>query len=150
MADIFDTTLSQNLLVHDIGAVKAAEKAIPGAVCWAVTSSGTPVFTPECLGRRSVLPVAPAMSKDTVFFLASTTKLVTAVAAMQCVERGLICLDEPLGKHLPEFEHPSIIEGWRPGDGGKEEPILRQAESQLTLRQLLSHTSGISASIFDP
>ncbi len=80
---------------------------------------------------------------------ASATKLVTAVAAMQCVERGLIGLDKALGKHLPEFEHPSVIESWRPGHGGKEDPILRQAETQLTFRQLLSHTSGISASIFD-
>jgi methyl acetate hydrolase len=65
------------------------------------------------------------MSKDTVFFLASATKLVTAVAAMQCVERSLIGLNEPIGKHLPEFNHASIIEGWRQVRNGKEEPVLR-------------------------
>jgi methyl acetate hydrolase len=104
---------------------------------------------PDILGQRSVLPDAQPMSQDTVFFLVSATKLVTAVAAIQCVKRGLIGLDEPIGKHLPEFDHPSIIEGWREGRNGKEEPILSLASSQVTLRQLLCHTSGISASIFD-
>lgn len=150
MPDTFDNTLSQDFLVQDDLAIKSTENAIPGAVCWAIDSAGAPVLPPDVLGRRSMLPDAKPMSKDTVFFLASTTKLITAVAAMQCVERGLIGLDEPVGKHLPELDNPSIIESWQQGEDGKEEPILRQAVDQVTLRQLLCHTSGVSASIFDP
>ncbi|RDW85976.1 beta-lactamase-1 [Coleophoma crateriformis] len=150
MADTFDGTMAEDVLVHSSAVVDSLEKMLPGAVCWAVDSSGASVLPPDILGHRSVLTDAEPMSKDTVFFLASTTKLVTAVAAMQCVERGLIGLDEPVSKHLHELEHPSIIEGWRQGDDGKEEPVLRSAETPVTLRQLLTHTSGISASIFDP
>jgi hypothetical protein len=149
MANTFDNTMSQDFLVQDNVAVKPTEHAIPGAVCWALDSSGASILPTDIMGHRSVLPNAKPMSKDTVFFLASATKLITAVAAMQCVERGLIGLDEPVGKHLPEFDHPSIIEGWRQGENGKEEPILRLANSPVTLRQLLCHTSGISSSIFD-
>jgi hypothetical protein len=149
MTDTFDNSLSQDFLVQSHVAVKPTENTIPGAVCWAIDSPGASVLPPNVLGHRSVLPGAQPMSKDTGFFLVSTTKLVTAVAAMQCVESGLIDLDEPVGKYLPEFEHPVVIEGWRQGEDGKEEPILRQARSQVTLRQLLCHTSGVSASIFD-
>lgn len=150
MPDTFDNTMSQDFLVQGDLAVKSSENAIPGAICWAIDSTGASVLPPNMLGRRSILPDAHSMSKDTVFFLASTTKLVTAVAAMQCVERGLIGLDDPVGKHLPELDNANIIEGWRQDDNGKEEPILRQATSQVTLRQLLCHTSGVSAGIFDP
>ncbi|KUJ18834.1 beta-lactamase [Mollisia scopiformis] len=150
MPDTFNDTMSQDFLVQDKLALNAAENTIPGAVCWAIDSTGNPVLPPDTLGHRSILPDAQPMSKDTVFFLASTTKLVTAVAAMQCVERGLISLDDPVGKHLPEIDNAKVIEGWRQDENGKEEPILRQATSQVTLRQLLCHTSGVSASIFDP
>lgn len=150
MLDTFDDTLSQDFLVQDDLAAKLTENAIPGAVCWAIDSTKASILPPDILGRRSMLPDAKPMSKDTVFFLASTTKLVTAVAAMQCIERGLIELDEPVGKHLPELDNPSVIESWRQDEEGKEEPILRQAIGQVTLRQLLCHRSGVSASIFDP
>jgi hypothetical protein len=150
MTDTFDNTMSQGFLVQDKPAVDTSKRAIPGAICWAVKSSGASVLPPDILGYRSVVSDAQPMSEDTVFFLASSTKLITAVAAMQCVERGFIGLDEPVGKHLPEFESPSVLEGWREGVNGKEEPILRPARTKVTLRQLLTHTSGISASIFDP
>jgi hypothetical protein len=69
-----------------------------GAVRWAIDSPGASILPTDILGHCSVLPDAQPISKDTVFFLASTTKLVTAVAAMQCVERGLVDLDEPVGE----------------------------------------------------
>jgi hypothetical protein len=150
MTDTFDNTMSQGFLVQAEPAIDPSKRAIPGAICWAIKSSGASVLPPDILGYRSVAPDAQPMSEDTVFFLASSTKLITAVAAMQCVDRGLISLDEPVGKHLPEFQNPSVLEGWREGVNGKEEPVLRPARTKMTLRQLLTHTSGISASIFDP
>ena len=75
----------------------------------------------------------------------------TAVAALQCVERGLIGLDNPIGELLPERQSGSVITGWKEVEGGgPEEPILRPAETKMTFRQLLNHTSGISSAIFDP
>ncbi|KAK2792227.1 hypothetical protein FQN51_001886 [Onygenales sp. PD_10] len=155
MADTFNDTLSRNALVNEQSPqTEQSRKPIPGAVCWAVNASGEPILPPECQGRRSIQPDSPPMTADTVLYLASTTKLITAVAVLQCVDQGLVTLDEPIGKLLPEFENPDVIVGWRSvdgaGEGGNEEPILRKAKTQLTLRQMMNHTGGISAAIFDP
>lgn len=61
---------------------------------------------------------------------ASQTKLMTAVAAMQCVQRGLIGLDDPVGDICPELSDPDVIEGF--DDGG--EAVLRKAERKIPLR----------------
>jgi methyl acetate hydrolase len=82
---------------------------------------------------------------DDVFMLASLTKTVTAVAAMQLVERGMLGLDDPIGALLPQLAHPEVLEGF--ADDGT--PILRPARQQITLRRLLSHTSGLGHEIWD-
>ncbi len=56
-----------------------------------------------------------------MFRIASMTKAVTGVAAMQCVERGQLSLDQPAGEILPELAEPQVLEGFD-ADG---EPILR-------------------------
>jgi CubicO group peptidase (beta-lactamase class C family) len=80
------------------------------------------------------------MTLDTVFWIASMTKAVTSVAAMQLVEQGKITLDEPLGERFHELADLNVLEGF--DDAG--EPILRPARRLVTLRQLLTHTSGFS------
>jgi len=150
MGATFDSGMAQSFLIRDEDSDKATEKALPGAICCAITANGEPV-PPRCFGHRSMLPGASPMTPDTVLFMASTTKLTSAVAVMQCVERGQIGLDDHVGKYLPEFEDAIVIEGWQSAqEDGKEEPVLRKATTKMTLRQMLSHTSGISASIFDP
>lgn len=85
----------------------------------------------------------PAMSKpmqvDTMFQLASMTKAVVSVAAMQLVELGLLSLDAPIGQLLPALADPMVIDGF--GEDG--EVKLRRATGAITLRHLLSHTSGL-------
>jgi methyl acetate hydrolase len=73
-----------------------------------------------------------------VFRIASMTKAVTGVAAMQCVERGLLSLDQPAGEIMPELAEPQMLDGFD-ADG---KPILRPARRQITLRMLLTHTAG--------
>lgn len=90
------------------------------------------------------------MTEETVLFLASSTKLITTVALLQCVERGQIGLDDPIAPYCIEMAEPMVIEGWKETTHWKEEPILRKAAGQITVRQLLTHTSGASAAIFDP
>jgi methyl acetate hydrolase len=82
---------------------------------------------------------------DDVVMLASLTKTVTAVAAMQLVERGILDLDEPIGRVLPHLAKPQVLEAFAE-DGA---PILRPARQQITLRRLLSHTSGLGHEIWD-
>jgi methyl acetate hydrolase len=80
-----------------------------------------------------------AMTEDTVFQIASMTKAVTSVAAMQMVEKGLLSLDDPLDELLPDLAKPQVIVGF----DDAEAVILRPAKSSITLRHLLTHTSGL-------
>ncbi|PWU03594.1 MAG: 1,4-butanediol diacrylate esterase [Terriglobia bacterium] len=77
---------------------------------------------------------------DSIFFIASMTKAVTSTAAMQLVERGTLKLDEPVGKRLPELAKLDVLEGF----DGSGKPILRPAAKPVTLRHLLTHTSGFA------
>jgi len=63
-----------------------------------------------------------AMTADTVMWIASMTKAVTSVAAMQLVEQGRLSLDAPLGDLLPELAHRPVLEGF----DAAGEPILRR------------------------
>lgn len=89
-------------------------------------------------GVRDTASATP-MTDDTQFQIASMTKAVTSVAALQCVERGLLSLDEPVSRWLPELADAEVIEGF--DDAGA--PILRPAVRPITLRHLLTHTSGL-------
>lgn len=89
------------------------------------------------------------MTLDSVCWNASCTKLFTAVSAMQCVERGQLSLDSPINNILPEFnEEPlnQIITGF----DTDSKPQYKPASSAITLRHLLTHSSGIGYSGMDP
>jgi len=75
---------------------------------------------------------------DTPSWLASCTKLVTPIALLQLVERGLITLDEPVQRFLPECNLSHVLESF--DEQGK--PILRPVTALVTLRNLLDHTNG--------
>lgn len=86
-----------------------------------------------------------AMAPDTVVWIASMTKAVTTVAAMRQVEAGRLSLDAPIGGVLPQLAAPSVLEGFD-ADGA---PRLRPAARPVTLRHLLSHSSGFSYDIWN-
>lgn len=71
------------------------------------------------------------MTTESTFWIASMIKIVTTIAAMQCVERGLLSLDEEITKVLPEWENPQYLFG---RDGKTDGPILRKTEEKITLR----------------
>ena len=96
-----------------------------------IVRAGKTVYE-KYVGKTSLQPGAPPMSTKSVFWLASCTKLVTAVAAMQCVERGLLKLDDPVGSILPEYAHPKFLIGFT----GDNKPILRPAKQSITLRSV--------------
>jgi CubicO group peptidase (beta-lactamase class C family) len=74
------------------------------------------------------------MREDAIFLLASVTKPIVAAAAMKLAEQGRIDLDAPVTRYLPQFR-PRLADG---------------SEPQITLRQLLSHTSGLSYRFLEP
>jgi CubicO group peptidase (beta-lactamase class C family) len=109
--------------------------AVPGLV--AIAATGDSILYENAFGRRAVDGDAP-MAADSVFYLASMTKAITVAAGMQLVEQGRLSLDAPIGDVLPELSAPQILEGF--DDNGA--PLLRPARRRITLRQLMTHTSG--------
>ena len=110
-------------------------KEVPGVVAIAANDKG--VIYEGAFGTRNLAQGA-AMTPDTIFRIASMTKAVTSVAAMQLVEQGKLQLDQPIGSVLPELSAPQVLEGF--DDAGA--PRLRPAKRPITLRHLLTHTAG--------
>jgi methyl acetate hydrolase len=108
---------------------------VPGVVAVAADESG--VIYQGAFGRRRLASDAP-MTVDTVFRIASMTKAITGTAAMQMVEQGKLSLDQPAGEVMPELANPQVLEGFN----GVGKPRLRPARGTITLRNLLTHTSG--------
>jgi CubicO group peptidase (beta-lactamase class C family) len=123
------------------GAVAAG--AIAGAVV-AVTDKSGPILK-YAAGVKSLEADAP-MPVDAVFWIASMTKAVTTVAALQLVENGRLSLDAPIGAVLPGLADPDVLTGF--AEDGK--PILRKASTAITLRHLLTHTAGFSYEFANP
>ena len=88
-------------------------------------------------GQRA-LDQPAAMTLDTVFRIASMTKAVTAIAALQLVEQGRLALEEPVGDRMPELGAVQVLEGFDAAGS----PRLRPPRRPITLRHLLTHTSG--------
>ena len=85
------------------------------------------------------------MCPDSIFAIASMTKLITTIAVLQLVEAGLIELDSGLDQYLPETINPKIIRGFDKDD----DPIFVDAARSPTVRELITHTSGYVYSIWN-
>jgi CubicO group peptidase (beta-lactamase class C family) len=120
-----------------------AEGKIAGAV--ALVMDRDRVIFQTAAGRRSVADDA-AMDLDTVFWIASMTKAIVSVAALQLVERGALTLDGDLGELLPDLNKLEVFDGVDAAGA----PKLRPAQGVVTLRQLLTHTSGFGYGWLDP
>ncbi len=118
-------------------------KAMPGVVTVAATDKG--VLYEGAFGTREVGKDAP-MTLDTVVWIASMTKAITATAAMQLVENGKLGLERPASEVVPELAAAKVLEGFDPA--GK--PRLRAPKRPITLRHLLTHTAGFGYEIWDP
>jgi CubicO group peptidase (beta-lactamase class C family) len=115
---------------------------VPGVV--AMVATGRSVIYQGAFGVRGI-NAAPTMSTDTVFRIASMVKLLTSVAALQLVERGQLKLDGPAAKIDPTLGSPKVLIGF----DAEGAPQLRAARKPITLRDLLSHTSGFSYQLWD-
>jgi CubicO group peptidase (beta-lactamase class C family) len=115
---------------------RATDRAeVPGVV--AVAASDRDILYEGAFGKRD-LGKPEAMTLDSVFWIASMTKAVTTTGAMQLVEQGKLQLDEPVGKLLPELASLKVLHGF--DESGA--PKLRPATKPVTLRHLMTHTSG--------
>lgn len=106
----------------------------PGLVAVAGDREGK-FYYEKAIGNRSLKDGKPdPISLDAVVWLASCTKLVTSVAVMQCVEKGLLRLDDDVTEILPELKDIDVLVGFEGGEDGKEKAVLKKSTKTITLR----------------
>jgi methyl acetate hydrolase len=121
-------------------ALRAAveREEVPGVV--ALVTDRQRVLYQNAFGVADVAS-GRALAADALFRIASMTKPVTSVAAMQLVEQGRLGLDDPVEKYLPEFSAPKVFESFDRATGAYR---LRPAARLPTVRHVLTHTSGLA------
>jgi len=131
-------------LSHIDSMLRAATRAgeVPGVVALAATANG--IVYEGIFGQRR-LHEAPAMTRDTVFRIASMVKLITSVAALQLVEQEKLSLDAPVPDIDPALGSPQVLDGF----DARGIPQLRAPHRPISLRHLLTHTSGLSYRLWD-
>jgi CubicO group peptidase (beta-lactamase class C family) len=112
-----------------------ADGRIPGVIAMVADSDG--VIYQRVVGKRST-STDNDMTMDTIVRIASMTKAITSVAVMQLVERGKFELDTPAANFLSFIGDAQVLNGFDADDN----PILRAPSTPVTIRHLLSHTSG--------
>jgi len=115
----------------------AVAGGLPGVSAAARLGDGT--IIERAAGVRGLDNPAP-MTSDTVFWIASFTKALTTVTVLQLAERGRLGLDDPVGRWLPALAAPKVLAGFD-ADGA---PRLVDAQGPVTVRQLLTHRSGLA------
>jgi len=117
---------------------------MPGATAL-IAKNGKVVYE-TAVGYRDLESEVPLAIED-IFRLASMSKPVIAVAVMQLVEQGKIQLSDPLSRFIPEFSGPQVLTSFNAADTTWEE---RPASREITIHDLLTHSSGISYGFMDP
>ncbi len=112
------------------------DKRIAGAVTLVVRHGRVAWFKSQGMLDREA---GKAMRPDAMFRICSMTKPITSVAVMILYEEGKFLLDDPFSKYLPEFKNPKVLV--KPAHG---EPYTIPAKNEITIRDLLRHTSGIT------
>ena len=84
------------------------------------------------------------LKRDDMFRIASQTKIVTAVAVMMLYEEGKFLLDDPISAYIPEFKKPAVLKSFNEADSSY---TTEPAKREVTIRDLLTHTSGISYAV---
>lgn len=119
------------------------ENDIPGAV--ALISHKGKIVYQKAFGKADT-ESDRAMKTDDIFRIASQTKAITSTAVMMLWEKGLFRLDDPISKYIPEFQQAALLDSFIESDSSY---ITKPAENQITIRHLLSHTSGLGYGVID-
>jgi CubicO group peptidase (beta-lactamase class C family) len=110
--------------------------AVPSVSALAADRDG--IFYEGAAGPR-VAGRSEPVTLDTHYRLMSMTKMVVTAVALRLIERGRLNLDDPVERYCPEFGDVHVLVGF---DG--DSPRLRPCATQVTVRQLLTHTSGLA------
>ncbi len=112
------------------------DKRITGAVTLVVRHGKVAWFKAQGMADREA---GKPMRTDSMFRICSMTKPITSVAVMMLYEEGRFLLEDPISKYLPEFKNPKVLV--KPASGT---PYSIPATREITIRDLLRHTSGIT------
>lgn len=123
---------------------RIASGSLPGVVVQAIDRKGHTIHS-HASGKLESESGDDAKS-DTVFWIASCTKAITATACMQLVEQGKLTLDEPVDKFIPELTSKAKI---LTGYDEHGEPKLQAPKNKITLRHLLTHTAGLGYTFYN-
>lgn len=119
------------------------QKEIPGAV--AIVCRNGKIIYHKAFGAADN-PAGRAMKTDDIFRIASMSKAITSTAVMMLWEEGLFQLDDPISKYIPEFKNPSVLDSL---NGSDTTYTTRPAGKEITIRHLLTHTSGLGYGVID-
>ncbi len=120
-----------------------ADNEIPGAVALIVRNGKIVFFNAYGLDDAKS---NKTIQKNDIFRIASMTKAITATAAMALWEEGKFRLDDPISKYIPEFGEAQILDTFNENDSTY---TTKAAKNQITIRHLLTHTSGIGYGMID-
>ena len=139
-----DTKLASGAAASIDQALSQAVEAgrVPHVVAIGATDQG--IVYEGAFGKHS-MDGAIDVTPDSVYWIASMTKAITATACMQLVEQGKLDLEQTMGDLLPQLQSPMVLEGF----DASGQPQLRPASRPITLRHLLTHTAGFVYSIWD-
>lgn len=119
------------------------QKEIPGAV--AIICRNGKIVYHKAFGSADNI-ANRSMKTDDIFRIASMTKAITSTAVMMLWEEGLFQLDDPISKYIPEFKTPSVLDSLNMADTTY---TAKPAGKEITIRHLLTHTSGIGYGVID-
>jgi CubicO group peptidase (beta-lactamase class C family) len=120
-------------------------KKIPGAVLLVARQGKVVLY--DAVGKIDPAGSAP-MTKDAIFRIYSMSKPITTVTAMMLVEEGRLKLDDPVSKYIPSFAKMQVGVEKTDSSGGKPTLELVPARRQITIQDLMRHTSGITYGFF--
>jgi CubicO group peptidase (beta-lactamase class C family) len=119
------------------------DQEILAGVSWTVLR-GRDVADQQCIGFAD-REAKTALRSDHIFRAFSNTKLLVTCAIMMLVEQGRIGLDDAVEKFLPQLANRTVLKA-----DAKSLADVEPAKSPITIRRLLTHTSGLSYGLFDP
>ena len=129
--------------IEDMLTEAIKNETIPGATAL-IVKDGKIVYQ-KAFGYADV-PNKVVMKNDHVFRIASMSKAITSTAIMMLWEQGKFTLDDPILRYIPEFKSPMVLDKFRMADSSY---IAKPADKEITIRHLLTHTSGLGYGVID-